>query len=127
MVIFQASATSAEMCLWPKIVEILVSLTEGRNSMYGNIELCLVTTLNCISLMSHIPVHHGYSVPGVKQKHASLRARSLWMKRNDQVCRKSLVMVNGMHDAQGDLYWDQVVCSRILILVPCKAAACTRE
>ena len=49
------------------------------------------------------------------------------MKRNDQVSRKLFVMVNSMHNAQGDLYWDQVVCSRVLIFVPCKAAACVRE
>lgn len=63
-------------------------------------------------------------MPGVKQDGTPLRARALWMKRDDQIRSEAFIMIDSVHDAQSNFYRDQVVSSRILILVPCKTAAC---
>ncbi len=56
-----------------------------------------------------IPVHHDDGVPGVEHDKAPLGAGSLGVQGDEEVGCKALIMLNGIHNAQRNLYGNQIV------------------
>ncbi len=78
----------------------------------------------CVKNARHSLVHHDDGMPGVEHDEAPLGAGSLGVQGDQQVGCKALIMLYGVHDTQGNLNGHQVVCLRVSVLAPGKAAAC---
>lgn len=88
---------------------VLNAANERQKNGIQTLFVCKVGSGMHVKNGRHSLVHHDDGMPGVEHDETPLGARPLGVQGNQQVGCEALIMLYGMHDAQGNLNGHQVV------------------